>query len=59
MFLRNVFSVLLVLAPFGEGANIGRQTGCDEFGTYPEYKGPCETTSKNFWTMRIDALLLR
>jgi hypothetical protein len=48
--LRAAFFALVLLAPSVLSAsvtNVGRrQAGCEQYGTYPVYKGPCETTSE-------------
>jgi hypothetical protein len=51
MLIRRAFSVTVFLGPYVQGAyvsHVGRQADCEQFGTYPVYKGPCETTSKMF-----------
>jgi hypothetical protein len=49
MLMRRVFLAVVLLVPYVQSAyvsHVGRQTDCEQFGTYPVYKGPCETTSK-------------
>jgi hypothetical protein len=47
--MHRAFSGFVLLALHVQGmyvTHVGRQADCDQFGTYPVYKGPCETTSK-------------
>jgi hypothetical protein len=48
MLLHETFLALVLLAPCVHSAyigHVGRQTDCEQFGTYPVYTGPCEPTS--------------
>jgi hypothetical protein len=47
MLMRQALSALVLLTPYVQGvyvSHVGRQADCEQFGTYPVYKGPCETT---------------
>jgi hypothetical protein len=49
MLMHRALSAFVLLAPYVQGvyfSHVERQADCEQFGTYPVYKGPCETTSK-------------
>lgn len=49
MLMRGAVSVFVVLlAAQVQGAMVARQSDCEQFGTYPEYKGSCTVTSEQF-----------
>lgn len=62
MLMRGVVPVIaLLLAPFVQSAyvgNVGRQADCEQFGTYPEYKGPCTVTSKLALKVVVEGMVL-
>ncbi|KAH8724411.1 hypothetical protein GQ44DRAFT_708657 [Phaeosphaeriaceae sp. PMI808] len=48
MVLPRAFCTLVLLATCTQSASVGhvsRQSDCEQFGNYPPYKGPCETTN--------------
>jgi hypothetical protein len=49
ILMRRAFFAIVLLAPYVQGVHVShvdRQADCEQFGTYPVYKGPCEIISK-------------
>jgi hypothetical protein len=63
MLMHEVVSTLVLLAPCVQGtyiSHVGRQADCEQFGAYPVYTGPCETTSMMVYSeTTIGFLLIR